>query len=189
MEENKKQFIHQGKNLQLIDFPAKRVKILMTEGLSKINLKLPENANQLSNIELYFCLPSYWDIENASHNFQWPKDWLVKLWNHIETKQTWLGHGHTILCSPDYAPISENMKQNHFFVVSPILLEEELSISVTEKLGYQCFGILPIYGEEMDFKQGKGTYKLLKKLVQKGNSEKLDDYRVSVLQGRMRLFR
>jgi hypothetical protein len=181
--------LHDGFCLRVITFEDLRVKVLMTDGLSKFTMTLPENADQLSNVEIYFCLPSYWDLNNPAPNFQWPKDWLVKLWKHAIEKNTWLGHGHTIRCSADYEQLSEQMKQNHFFLVNPIYLKDYLSIDKTSESGIQYFGILPIFGEEMDYKQGKGTLALFKKLTQKGHTEKLDDYRESVLKGRLRMFR
>ncbi|MBU2020202.1 MAG: suppressor of fused domain protein [Bacteroidetes bacterium] len=180
---------HEGFNLRLITFNDLKIKALVTNGLSNFTMTVPENADQLPNAEIYFCLPSYWDLNDPSPNFQWPKTWLVKLWKHTVEKNTWLGHGHTIRCSAEYASISENMKQNHFFLVNPIYLKEHFGIDKTKDSGIQYFGIIPIFGEEMDFKQGKGTLALLKKLLQKSHSEKLDDFRESVLKGRLKMFR
>jgi hypothetical protein len=185
---NFQNFIHEGKKLVKFELAKERVTILATDGLREIQMPVPEKEANKAHIELYFCLPSYWDNEDESLNFQWPKDWLVKLWKHIEEKETWLGHGHTIRCYPDYRQISENMKMNHFFLSDPILLEEELKAVNEDEKTIHFISIFPIFGEEMDYKQGKGTRALLKKFKTKGISEKLDDYRESILKGRMRFF-
>jgi hypothetical protein len=46
--------------------------------------------------------------------------------------------------------------------------------------------IIPIFEDEMDYKQGKGTQKLIKKLEGNGISEKLDDFRCTVLRSKWR---
>jgi hypothetical protein len=49
--------------------------------------------------------------------------------------------------------------------------------------------IIPIFPDEMDYKQGKGTFKFLQKLSNQGVTEKLDDYRSTVLKSKWRLRR
>ncbi|MGJ8660627.1 MAG: suppressor of fused domain protein, partial [Bacteroidota bacterium] len=99
------------------------------------------------------------------------------------------GPGHSILCYPDYRPLSEIMKQNHLMLVDPILLAKEMEpIKEGERTIY-FLAVMPIFGEEMDYKQGKGTYKLLTKFLNKNYHEKLDDYRESALKSRIKFWR
>ncbi|MNE39269.1 Suppressor of fused protein (SUFU) [compost metagenome] len=48
--------------------------------------------------------------------------------------------------------------------------------------------IVPLFGDELDYKMGKGTQKFVRKLIQRNYDEKLDDYRKSILNSRLRFF-
>jgi hypothetical protein len=178
-----------GIELYLIDFPEYRVKVLTTKGLSDYKMPVHEKYEGRENIELFVCLPSYWDLESDNENFTWPIYWLRKLAKHVVEKNAWFGPGHTIQCAKDYAQISPNMKQNHFILADPLLLNEELSPKQIDEKMIHFLSLIPIFGGEMDYKQAKGTYKLLKRFANKGISEKLDDFRESVLNTRMKFFR
>ncbi|MFA7274998.1 MAG: suppressor of fused domain protein [Crocinitomicaceae bacterium] len=166
------------------------ITILVTCGFSNYKMPVhPRHEGQEYN-ELFFCIPKYWDLDEKDNpNRQWPVEWLEKLTNHAIEKETWYGPGHTIQCYSDYRSLSDLMKQNHLMLIEPILLKKEMApISIGEKTVYFLAG-MPIFGEEMDFKQGKGTYKLMTKFLNKNHNEKLDDYRESVLRSRVRLWR
>ena len=79
------------------------------------------------------------------------------------------------------------MKANHFLLSDPILFEEEL-IPIETELGIVHFlAVIPIFEDEMDYKQGKGTFKLMTKLKNQGITEKLDDFRSTSLKSKWRL--
>jgi hypothetical protein len=46
-----------------------------------------------------------------------------------------------------------------------------------------------LFEDEFDFKMGKGTFKLKKKLRDKGINELLDDFRMTALKNKWRIFR
>ena len=71
---------------------------------------------------------------------------------------------------------------------APYFLEKELSPIINEDKAIHFLGIIPIFEDEMDYKMGKGTYKLLQKIEGKGVSELLDDYRMSCLKSKWRFF-
>ncbi|MDG2464809.1 MAG: suppressor of fused domain protein [Crocinitomicaceae bacterium] len=182
--------VDESLELLLIDIPLKSsVKVLMTSGLSNYDMPVHERYKGRENVELFFCLPRYWDInEKDNTNRQWPTEWLETLVKHVQKKNGWFGPGHTIQCDKEFKAISETMKQNHFIMVDPILLKEKLQpLHVGEKQ-IHFLGIIPIFGDEMDYKQGKGTYKLLKKFHAKGINEKLDDFRETVLISRFKFW-
>lgn len=166
------------------------VTILVTRGLSNYKMPVHERFEGREYNELFFCIPKYWDLDEKDNpNRQWPVEWLEKLANHAIEKQTWYGPGHSIQCYPDYRSLSDLMKPNHLMLIEPVLLKKEMApITISEKTIYFLAG-MPIYGEEMDYKQGKGTYKLMTKFLNKNYNEKLDDYRESILRSRVRLWR
>jgi hypothetical protein len=174
----------------LITLPgSKELRILMTTGLSDFEMKVHEKHAGEEWKELYILIPSYWDLaDQADVNMNWVFDWLTKLKNYVITNETWLGHGHTLPTGKDMHQISPNMRQNHFMLSDPIELVEELApIQVGDKsIGF--LALIPIFADEMDYKQGKGTAKLFAKFALQNITEKLDNYRSTVLKTRWNFF-
>lgn len=176
--------------LLLLDLELKSpVTVVMTNGLSDYKMPVPEKWQGYEHTELYFCLPSYWEwdaLDNPQMNWIYP--WIQRLAKHVVEKNTWFGHGHTMPCGADMKPLSATMQQNHFLLSLPILLEDELKpVMVNEKTIY-FLAIIPIFKNELDYKNQKGTLKFLQKLMSGGITEKLDDYRTSISRGKWRFF-
>ena len=175
--------------LLMLDLELKTpVTVLLTNGLSDYKMAVPEKMEGFEYNELFFCLPSYWEWEDRSNpSMSWVFDWIQKLAKYVVEKETWFGHGHTLPTNKDMDPLSPTMKQNHLILLNPILLQEELSeIKVGDKTVH-FLAIVPIFPDEMDYKQGKGTFKFIQKLQSKGVNEKLDDFRATVLQSRWKI--
>jgi hypothetical protein len=174
----------------LISLPNKNGnKILLTNNLSDFKMNVHEKHQGEEYNELYFYLPSYWDLEDIENpKMNWVFAWLEKLKNHVINKNTWFGNGHTIPCGKELKPLSETMLQNHFILANPIELNEELSPLIIEDKTIRFLAVIPIFEDEMDYKQGKGTAKLFKKFEQAKVTEKLDDYRKTVLKNRWNFF-
>jgi hypothetical protein len=139
--------------------------------------------------ELYFYLPSYWDLndtENTSMN--WVFIWLEKLKKHVISKNSWFGNGHTIATGKSLVPLSDKMLQNHFILAHPMELSKELASIKLEDKTIHFLAVIPIFEDEMDYKQGKGTAKLFKKFEQSNVTEKLDEFRKTVLRNRWNFF-
>lgn len=167
-----------------------KVNILMTNGLSNYKMPVPEKMKGYEHNELYFCLPSYWEWEDRSNpNTNWVFEWIQRLAKYVIEKEAWFGHGHTMPCGKEMKSLSPLMQQNHFFLSSPMLLEEALAPLVMEDKTIHFLAIIPIFPDEMDYKQGKGTFKFKQKLENKGVTEMLDDFRATVLKSKWRLRR
>ena len=139
--------------------------------------------------ELYFYLPSYWDsseLDNPAMN--WVFIWLERVKKYVIEKETWLGNGHTLPCGKEMNSLSSSMLQNHFIISNPIALSKFLTPITSEEKTIRFLALIPIFPDEMDYKQGKGTLKLLDKFKHKGVSEKLDDFRSSVLKRQWKFF-
>jgi hypothetical protein len=135
--------------------------------------------------ELCFCLPGYWDWEDRSNpNTSWVFHWIQRLAKYVQENETWFGHGHTMPCGKEMQSLSSTMKQNHFILVNPMLLEKEMAPVKSNGKEINFLFIVPIFGDEMDYKQGKGTQKLLAKFINKGITEELDDFRGNALKRR-----
>lgn len=166
------------------------ITVIMTDGLSHYKMPVPEKYAGREYNELYFCLPSYWEWETLDNeNMNWIYTWIYKMSDYVVKNQTWFGHGHTIPAGKDKLPISATMRQNHFFLCDPILLDEALApLSVGDKQ-IHFLAIVPIFEDEMDYKQARGAFKLLQKFNSSGVTEKLDDFRSSVLKSKWRFLK
>ena len=177
--------------LLLLDLELKSpVTVLITNGLSKYRMNIPEGTSENEFNELYFCLPSYWqwdELDNPRMN--WIFSWIQRLSKYVQEKNSWFGHGHTMPCGKDMVSLSETMLQNHFFLSNPILLHEELTPFQEDEKIINFLAIIPIFGDEMDYKQGKGTFKFAQKLNSHGITEKLDDYRGNFLKSKWRMLK
>ena len=164
-------------------------KILIATGLSEFQMNVHEKHIGEEFNELYFYLPSYWDlndIENSSMN--WVFIWLEKLKNHVISKNSWFGNGHTIATGKPLVPLSDKMLQNHFILAHPMELSNELAPIKLVNKTIHFLAVIPIFEDEMDYKQGKGTAKLFKKFAQANVTEKLDEFRKTVLRNRWNFF-
>lgn len=166
-----------------------QVTVILTDGLANYKMPVPQVLNEREYNELCFCLPNYWeweDLENPAMN--WIFSWIQKLAKHVVTKETYFAHGHTIPSGKEMKSFSPTMKQNFLILSDPILLDNELKpIKLGSKM-VNFLTIIPIFEDEMDMKQEKGASKFLKRFIDKGGTELLDDYRISSVKKKWRLF-
>jgi len=180
-----------GIPLLILDLELKsRVTVIVTNGLSDYKMPVPEKFADQAYKEIYFCLPDYWeweDTENPQMNWVFP--WIQRLAKFVVEKETWFGQGHTMPCGKDAEPLSATMKQNYFLLADPILLESPLApLKVGDKTVH-FLSIIPVFKDEFEYKHGRGTFKLLAAFLNKGVTEKLDDFRYSVRKDKWRLKR
>ena len=190
-----------AENIEIIEpkiegnFPLIRIKlhkrsditIVMTDGLRDFDMPVPKKLVERGNNELYFCLPSYWEID-APEN-RWVFDWLQRLARYAVEKRVFFAHGHTI---PNHNPavaFSETMNEKYLLLLDPEYLKAEMQPMTLDDKTVHFLAITPIFEDEMDYKMGKGTTKLQRKLVAKGITELLDDYRSSSLKTRWTFFK
>lgn len=177
-----------GIGILIVSLPGKQdVRLLMTDGLSSYKMPVPPAESEFAHRELYFCLPGYWDLDDLElFKKSWVVVWIKKLANFVVENHSWFGHGHTLVLKQEHLPLSSTMKQNHLFLSNPIFLEDELETFVCGTKKILPLSIIPIFEDEMDYKQGKGTVKFMRKLLGHGVTEKLDDYRKTVLKSKWR---
>lgn len=163
--------------------------LLMTSDFSTFKMNVHEKHVGEEFAELYFYLPNYWvinDLDNPTMNWVFP--WLKRIKEYVQKNNTWLGNGHTMPCGKEMNSLSPTMTQNHFIVSKPIVCEKQLQPLVIEGKTIFFLAIIPLFPDEMDYKQGKGTAKLFDKFRHQGVTEKLDDYRKSVLKSKWKFF-
>ncbi len=177
--------------LLILDLELKSpVTVILTNGLRAYKMPVDEKWKGREYNELYFCLPSYWEWEDTDNtSMNWVFYWIQRLSKFVVENKTWFGHGHTMPCGKDLNPLSPTMKQNHFMLSDPLFLEEEMvSIQLVDK-EVHFLSIIPLFKDEFDYKQSRGTFKFMQKLANSSITEKLDDYRGSALKRSWRLKR
>jgi len=160
---------------------GKNFQILYTDGMHKYTQPVNEKCAEFERIELYFCLPSYWNLKDNN----WPLLWLNKLAELPQKKSTWYGPGDTIPAGSPPEKLSPDFAANHFMLVQPIELEHELTTNFNSELGVKFFGIIPLFQQELDYKIRNSATVLTSRLTKKTQTEKLDTFRTPVCRKRV----
>ena len=165
------------------------VTVILTNGLSDYSMPVSEKWKGREFNELCFCLPSYWELDDTTNpNFYWVYDWLFRFETFVREKETWFGPGHTIPAGNPIQPISGLLKQEYFLFGDPMLLRDELAPIQLDNKPVHFLVTVPIFGDEFDYKIGKGTHKFFKRYLNRKNTEVIDDFRPSILKSRMIFF-
>lgn len=174
--------------LLIIDLELKSpVTVIVTNGLREYSMPVPEKFLGREHNELYFCLPDYWVWEDMTNpQMNWVFYWIQRLAKFVVEKETWFGHGHSMPCGKELKPLSNTMKQDHFLLLDPILLEQEMAPMKLNDKTVHFLSIIPIFKKELEYKHSRGTFMLVNKFINKGVSEKLDDWRFSVTRNKWR---
>lgn len=168
-------------NILHIQAENQNFQLLVTEGLSSYNQNTEEEANIPSRIELYFCLPDYWNIEQMD----WPVQWLNRIAQVPQKYSSSFGHGDTIPAGNPPEELDDKLKTNHFILSHPNLLDASLTGKKWEDMDFQMLAVFPIFQTEVDFKLRNSATILFKKLAKKQITEKIDQYRNSVCRKRL----
>ena len=166
------EFIHV--DVYVMKAPTKQdFHVIYTTGMSAMPMTLPEELlpeyKDLERAELLLFLPAEWDIltgyetdKDVPESLWWPVHLMKYLARFPHEYGTWLGWGHTIPNSAEYAPYDETTKLCGTLLGS---LQEEISVFHTED-GTQInmYVMMPLYREEMEYKLEAGTEALLEKL-------------------------
>lgn len=164
-------------------------RILMTSGLSECKMKVHDRHQGEEYVELYFLLPPYWKEEDLSKSQnEWVFTCLLNIKNHIQQKNTWFGHGHTFSFTDLETPLFKSTKETHFIVSDPIALDDYLKpLSVNDKT-IHFLSIIPVFKNELHYKEARGTFKMFEKFQQYRVTEKMDGYRETVIKSTLSRF-
>jgi len=158
--------------------------IIFTSGLSDTKQKGTAQYPEFEFIELYFCLPEYWKVEDVSSDLKWPIEWLNKLAQIPQKNSTWFGPGDTIPTGNPPEAISAKFKQNHFILAEPITFETHLKeVNINDKL-VRFLSIIPIFEAEMTHKTNHSAKILMANYKHRNLTEELDEYRTSIIKNR-----
>ena len=158
--------------------------ILFTSGLSNTKQLSSETYPEFEHIELYFCLPEYWKVEDTSLDSQWPIEWLNRIAQIPQKNNTWFGPGDTIPAGKPIQEISFKFKQNHFILTEPIKLEEQLKEVTLKDKSVRFLSLVPIFETEMAHKTNHSAKILMAKYTYANLTEELDEYRIPLIKNK-----
>ena len=161
-------------NFSIYKIKQKNYQIVFTAGLSNYQQAADIASNSLSNIELYFCLPEYWDIEKNN----WPIHWLNRIAQVPQKNKTSFGIGDTLPAGNPPNPLDEKFLAEYFVLLEPMLLHDELVTQHSEN--FKWLAVVPIFKKEFDFKLQNSTTALLKKFEVQNVTEMVDTFRLPV---------
>ena len=161
-------------------------RVLMTSGLSEFKMNVHEKHLGEEYAELFFLLPVYWNEKDVfEKENEWVFSCLLKIQQHVQNNNTWIGNGHTFLMKELIAPFFKKSTLSHFMVSDPIELNQFLKPVVFEHKTIRFLALIPLYKNEFSFKEARGTFKMEEKLSQYRVTEKMDGFRESVIKSRI----
>ncbi|RKP49957.1 suppressor of fused domain protein [Cohnella endophytica] len=141
--------------------------VLFTTGMSYLPMNAPEGREDYRFAELMVCLPSDWPISDAAFenpDHYWPVYWLKMLARLPHEHDTWLGQGHTIPNGDPAEPLSGATNLNGIILLPPIRVSQEFhTLQIDEERCVHFYCLVPLFGEEMQFKLDEGSDALLDK--------------------------
>ena len=152
--------------------------VLFTSGLSKVNQEVIAGSEAYTNIELFFCLPEYWSLENSP----WPLDYLKRLGDYVVAKKSWLGNGHTMPTGNPPESLEEHFKAKAFILMRPDYLKHFFGDDFISKNGFVPLAVVPIFPQELAVKIRTSHTLIFEKFEAKGVDERIDTYRKSALR-------
>jgi hypothetical protein len=162
--------------------------VLCTLDLGEYQMPVPPNYESEASIELYFLLPEYWETSIENEVFYWAVNRLIAIKNYLKTDH-WVISGNTF--SMGEIP-SGRLKEVGFaalLLLDPMAVEElKTPVQLGEKFRY--FKVLtPVFKMEKDVKEARGLTKFIHRMMDKGVTEKLDEFREPVIKPRFLFWR
>lgn len=153
----------------------------VTRGMSLLPMTVPPGAKDSPYAELMISLPPEWPICSEAGCCFWPFKWLKKLACFPHEYQTWLGRGHTMPNGDPPEPFAENTRLSAFILLPSSLYSKDFfALEIDGEKTIHFLSVIPIYGEERDFKLRHGFTAFWKRLRGYGVSEPVDIERENI---------
>ncbi len=140
---------------------------LVTVGMGARKMDVPQQLKgRADRAELVFCLPSHWNMESTEETWYWPMRWMKILARLPLREVSWLGWGHVL---PGAKPLAENTKLSGMILLAPGYFGKEAEVcSLPGGEMVRFYQMIPLYPEEMQFKQEHDVQALLQQLWSSG---------------------
>jgi hypothetical protein len=158
---------------------------LLTSGMSDLNMKVPEGAEDFVLAEVCLCLPGAWPLAVDSFGwrepqFFWPIQLLLQAARYPHRHDTWLCWGHTIGDSEQPTPIDPQVDYTGVIFLEPLTFPDGAgTIETPDDRHINYLALIPLLPKEMAFEAG--PEELAERLSEAGVSELLYQHRPSVI--------
>lgn len=141
---------------------------LVTLGMGAHRMAVPADLKEhkLERAELTIALGADWKINDDDEKWYWPIRLLKVLARLPMESDTWLGWGHSI---ENGGPFADNTALCASLLVTPFGVEEEgfvCPLPNSDEVNF--YQVIPLYQNELEYKQAHGTDALLLRLLSAG---------------------
>ena len=133
-------------------------------------------------------LPEYWETSIENELFNWAVNRLIAIKNYLKTDH-WAISGNTFSLGEIPSGRFKEVGFAALLLLDPMAVEElKLPVQLGEKFRY--FKVLtPVFKMEKDVKEARGLTKFIHRMMDKGVTEKLDEFREPVIKPRFLFWR
>ncbi len=162
----------------------RRYNLLLSYGMSREPMNVPEGAEQFEYGELAIILPEDWDLSAEGlkdFNNYWPILWLKNLARIPKQHNTWLCYGHSV---PHGTP-SKNIANTPFegvIIMDSVSLYEEFQEMKLGDDSLFIYTVIPVFPDEMEYKIKNGVDALRDSFAEAGIIDIVDVNRSSSVQ-------
>lgn len=148
---------------------------LLTQGMGAHKMEVPPQMKpyRIERAEIAVSLPPDWNINSGDEEDYWPLRWLKMLARMPIEQDTWLGYGHTIA---NGSPLADNTDFSG--VILDYAIDRSTGKPARAKLpnGEEVvfYQMLPLYPDELRFKQQFDADALFERLQQDEHFEQVN---------------
>lgn len=143
--------------------PRRNFSSLVTCGMGALKMKVPagKGLEEYARAELIICLPRDWNFKSTDEKWSWPV-LAVKTLTHLPVdKDSWLGYGHTV----DFGHAMSMENTQCGALITMAFGEKGCEVCSLPGGGKVWFyQVIPVYREEIQFKEKYGTSRLIDRL-------------------------
>lgn len=177
-----------NETLCFIKLNGARGTVLCTLDLGAYQMPVPSKYESEARMELCFLLPEYWETSIENEVFNWAVNRLIEIKNYLKTDH-WAISGNTFGMGELPSGRLKEVGFSSLLLLDPIAVEE---LKTPVQLGetFRYFKVLtPVFKMEKDVKEARGLTKFIHRMMDKGVTEKLDEFREPVIKPRFLFWR
>lgn len=177
-------------DVYLIRVPNRNYQVLMTTGMSVIEMNIDEDVEEdvkdgLKFAELMMLVPK--DITfNDAYTGENPNDWIITMLKMTAKfphyHNTWLGEGHSIQANMEYQPYSNDSQFYGAVILPSATFRKDFTKIRREGRVINLYTLFPVYKNELEYRREHGFSAFWKRLVKANPKETLNVRRPNILE-------